>query len=79
MKKIMLCLIFTLGTVFFLVGCSQSGQSEQEKYYKQVNEDRKKAEEINKEAADSLMKMKKAPLYDNAENNPASNSNNTKK
>lgn len=65
-----------LGAVFFIGGC---GQSEQEKYYKQLNEDQKKAEAINKEAADSLLKMKKAPLYDNAENNPASNSNTKKK
>ena len=58
-----------MGAVFFIGGC---GQSEQEKYHKQLNEDQKKAEAINKEAADSLLKMKKAPLYDNAENNPDS-------
>ena len=76
MKRIAVILVLIAGTVFFIGGC---GQSEQEKYYKQDNDDRKKAEEINKEAADSLMKMKKAPLYDNTENNPASNPSNKKK
>lgn len=76
MKKMSLLLLFILGTALFLGGCADS---EQEKYYKQLNEEKKKAEQINKEAADSMLQMKKAPLYDNAENNPASNPNNKKK
>ena len=76
MNKIAVILVFIFGTVFFIGGC---GQSEQEKYHQQLNEDRKKAEAINKEAADSMLKMKKAPLYDNAENTPESNSNSKKK
>ncbi len=79
MNKIVVTLVIILGTAFFTGGCSQSGQSEQEKYYKQLNEDRKKAEKMNQEAADSIMQMKKAPLYDNAENTPASNPSNKNK
>jgi len=79
MNKFAVILVIILGTTFFIGGCSQSGQSEQEKYYKQLNEDRKKAEKMNQEAADSMMQMKKAPLYDNAEKTPTSNPSNKNK
>ncbi len=76
MKKRSLLLLFTLGTALFLGGCAES---EQDKYYKKLNEEKKRAEQINKEAADSMLNMKKVPLYDNAENSPTSNPNNKKK
>ena len=49
--------VLALVGMFFLQGCGLFGASEQEKYYRNANEAQKKADEMNKKAADSLKKM----------------------
>lgn len=54
MKKIAVIVMLIIGSIL-IGGCGN--QSEQEKHFKQVNEDRKKAEEEGKKAAEATRNM----------------------
>lgn len=56
-------------------------ESEQEKYYRNLNEDRMRADKSNQPSAELLMELKKQPFYNAISDNPdhpALNSNKVK-
>lgn len=49
--------VSVLLALLLLAGCGMKAESEQEKYYRNMNEAQKKAAEIGNKAADSIINM----------------------